>query len=46
MRQVMPHRNNIGAERGACKTFLAPARRSRPEPLRGRGWLDRSLSFG
>jgi hypothetical protein len=22
MRQVMPHRNNIVAERGSCKTFL------------------------
>jgi hypothetical protein len=22
MRQVMPHRNNIGADRRGCKTFL------------------------
>jgi len=22
MRQVMPHRNNIGADRGRCKRFL------------------------
>ncbi len=24
MRQVMPHRNNIVAARGRCKTFLHP----------------------
>jgi len=34
MRQVMPHRNNIGAERAACKTFLGPIRASRPERTR------------
>jgi len=24
MRQVMPHRNNIGADRRRCKCFLRP----------------------
>jgi hypothetical protein len=25
MRQVMPHRNNIGLHRNKCKIFLSPA---------------------
>jgi hypothetical protein len=28
MRQVMPHRNNIGVESPACKSFLGWLRRS------------------
>ena len=30
MRQVMPHRNNIVADRRRCKCFLRPVDRSPP----------------
>ncbi len=28
MRQVMPHRNNIGGQGRTCKSFLPPLRRA------------------
>ena len=33
MRQVMPHRNNIGARSRSCKRFLPPLRRARSTAL-------------
>jgi hypothetical protein len=34
MRQVMPHRNNIGAQSWSCKRFLTPLRRAQSKALR------------
>ena len=33
MRQVMPHRSNIGAQRRSCKRFLPPLRHARSKAL-------------
>ena len=33
MRQVMPHRNNIGALSRSCKRFLPPLRRAQSKAL-------------
>jgi hypothetical protein len=40
MRQVVPHRNNIGSVGRSCKTFLRPVRRLSVE------WPDANKQFG